>query len=49
MLRWMCGSQFPMWIQECLRRKLEGEDCAKLIDELADVCCVTLETELLKI
>ena len=49
MLRWLCGRQFPMWIQQMLLLKAQGEDCGKLIDELADVCCVTLETELLKI
>ena len=40
-LRWLCGRQFPLWIKEMLKRKREGEDCGKLVDELAEVCNVT--------
>lgn len=47
LLRWMVGRQFPEWIQQMLKAKAEGADPGKLIDELADVCCVTLETKLL--
>ena len=47
-LRWMVGTQFPQWIQEMLRRKREGEDCATLVDELAEVCNVTEETTVLE-
>ena len=47
-LRWMCGRQFPQWIQEMLRRKREGCDCAALIDELAEVCNVTEDTKVLE-
>ena len=46
-LRWLCGRQFPQWIQEILRRKRNGENCATLIEELAEVCNVTEETEVL--
>ena len=44
----MVGTQFPQWIQEMLRRKREGEDCATLVDELAEVCNVTEETTVLE-
>ena len=47
-LRWMVGQQFPQWIQEMLRRKREGVDCAVLVDELAEVCNVTEETKVLE-
>jgi hypothetical protein len=47
-LRWLVGQQFPLWIQECLRRKAAGEDCGKIIDELATVCNVTMKTEVLE-
>jgi hypothetical protein len=46
-LRWMAGTQFPQWIQEMLKRKAQGEDCGKLIEELAEVCNVTETSELL--
>ena len=39
-LRWFIGEQLPQWIREMLRRKDAGEDAAKLIDELASVCCI---------
>lgn len=44
-LQWFVGNQLPGWIQEMLCRKAAGEDAAKLIDELAEVCNVTEETE----
>ena len=47
-LRWMVGTQFPEWIKEMLKRKREGEDCGKLVDELAEVCNVTEDSEVLE-
>jgi hypothetical protein len=44
-LRWFVGRQLPLWIQEMVRRKAQGDDPGQLIDELADVCCVTLDTK----
>lgn len=39
-MQWFIGKQLPQWIRELLRRKREGEDCGKLIDEFAAVCCI---------
>lgn len=47
-LQLFVGRQLPLWIQEMLRRKAAGEDAGKLIEELAEVCCVDEETEVLK-
>ena len=46
-LRWMVGTQFPVWIKDMLRRKASGVDPAALINELAEVCSVDLSTEVL--
>jgi hypothetical protein len=46
-LQWFCGRQLPLWIQQMLQRKAAGEDAATLIEELAEVCNVTPETEVL--
>lgn len=46
-LRWMAGRQFPLWIKYLLARKAAGDDPGFLIDQLAQVCSVTDETEVL--
>ncbi len=48
-LRWMVGRQIPEWIQEMLRRKKAGADPGELIEELAAVCSVDEETEVLEL
>ena len=47
-LRWFIGKQLPAWIKQMLRAKAAGEDCDRLVDELARVCCVTETSEMLK-
>lgn len=47
-LRWFVGVQLPLWIKIMLEDKAAGRDPATIIDELAEVCCVTPETEVLE-
>ena len=47
-MRWFIGRQLPDWIQQMLKAKANGDDCGQTIEALAEVCCVTPETEWLK-
>jgi hypothetical protein len=46
-LRGMVGRQMPLWIQELLRKSREGDDPGELIGDLATVCNITEQTEVL--